>query len=228
MKNSRSIGLALVVTLLVLAGFSVGIGVGCVYHNEIKEAVENMFSSVGGNVRLPQHEIDYAKNNLRKLLSSAQDSFVHRQVGSYHMAASVDELGNGFNGNGALIYNDIWIARYGRDFSTDKHGDAECEKKILSRPYRYAILPVKGVLSEKEDALTTCIIAIPVAENQAPVLVMIAGPIRNDPFDFRKEWGILEVSDNAQMRAVRLQIESARAVDKSFMELVTKRKEVRK
>ena len=223
-------GSTLVTTLLVMLGAFGGVIVGCVFHKEIKDAAASITVTVGNtfgvNVRLEEKDIDQARKNIRRLLSSAQDSFVHRQSGAHRMAVSIDELGDGATGTGALIYDDIWIARYRcSDLPDEQKSDVERVKEVLSRPYRYAILPVRGVYGEREDALTTCIIALPVAENQAPLLVMVAGPIRRDPFDFRKEWEIKEMLDAASMRKIRSYVEASRAVDNDFITLISPTKE---
>ena len=125
-------------------------------------------------------EIAQAEKNMRRIFSSAQNTFIHRN--GARMAGSIEELGAGFRvgEHGALIYEDIWEARYRAD------------GQMPAGPYRYAVLPVSGLSSEQDDARTTCIVAVPTREGR-PALLMLAGPVVNDPQDFLKAWPIRRI-----------------------------------
>ena len=123
------------------------------------------------------------------------------------MAKSITELGNGFSigSYGSLIHEEIWLARFDRPESDyiPVSKQSQLEKDILARPYRYAILPVENCFGAEADKRTTCILAIPVAPDAQPLLVMVGGPIRSDPRDFYKSYPIHQVFDASNRNAFR-------------------------
>ena len=168
-------------------------------------------------------EITYAEKNMRILFSSAQNTFIHRN--GERMATSIDELGPGFGigKHGALIYENIWVARVGAD--TQQTG--ELVVSMLRRPYRYAVLPVTGLSTRQEDARTTCVVALPVKENY-PMLVMVAGPVVNDPQDFLKPWRIVRIKNSALVAQVENAIKDGQAFSVNIMKLTTNETEDKK
>lgn len=163
-----------------------------------------------------------AELNLENLFKSAQQNFIHRNG---KMAASIEELGENFtiDSNGTIIYRDIWYARYGRpatDIPEESKQD-DWEKKALSDPYRYAVLPVSGLATPTLDARTSVIVALPENENAIPALILVAGPIRRDPEDFQRKWAIKRVVTNEGCRMLRKQIDARAAYDKAFEEKLT-------
>ena len=161
-----------------------------------------------------------AEQNLANLFKSAQQTFIHRN--QTRMAASIEELGENFSvgSNGTIIYREIWYARYGRPESDipEPSKQEDWERKALADPYRYAVLPVKDLESPKLDDRTSVLVAIPVAETSVPGLVMVAGPVRNDPADFLREWPIRRVTTAEGCRMIRKRVEAGQPYDKPFAE----------
>ena len=155
------------------------------------------------------------------LFRDAQYDYIHRHGGK--MANSVTELGNGFSigSFGSLIHEEIWLARFDRPEKeyVPEAQQSQLERNILARPYRYAILPVQGCNSAVLDARTTCILAVPVAKDDAPLLVLFAGPIRSDPGDFYKSYPVYKVLDEAARDAFRDAVAKGMSVDKAFLDL---------
>lgn len=173
---------------------------------------------VFGRLRTPsvdEREVAYAEKNVRILFSSAQNTFIHRN-GS-RMAASIEELGAGFRvgEHGALIHENIWEAR----FRESGRPEGEVAERACARPYRYAVLPVKGLSDEKGDARTTCVVALPVRGGY-PALLMVAGPVVDDPQDFLKAWPVLRVESEGARAAIRDAVERRRAFDRELGNLL--------
>lgn len=204
---------------LITVAIAVGIAVAGViaYRPEARKAVvEYLFG--GGEISAQDRESAQAK--MRKIFTSAQNSFIHRMRHDRRMASSIDELGDGFRSNGALIYYDIWLARYGRPSGEKcRDEDLEFERKALASPYRYAVLPVNGLFGDK-DRFATCIIAIPSEKGGTPALVMLAGPVENDPGDFRRDWKIHEVKDMEKISFIRQRLVAHGCFDKQFNEMI--------
>lgn len=216
------------------AGILIGV---CFYelYNEMPEEKKKELSVILRKLKIPyiskedddtKNEISRAERNVRALFASAQNTFIHRN--GKKMARSIDELGAGFKvgQNGALIYEEIWIAR----FNAPKNDSlSENEKLYLSRPYRYAVLPVEGLLNAEQDARTTCVVAL--SKNDAcPTLVMVAGPVVSDPGDFLKNWEILHIKDSESKKYVRKLVESSQSYSKEVQKdlLQQTKKSVRK
>lgn len=161
-----------------------------------------------------------AQSDIAKIVSSAQNSFIHRRNDNRRLATSIEELGNGFSSNGALIYGDIWIARFGRNPQEDGDVDPLMVKDALASPYRYAVLPVSGLFGEADDARTTCVLALPVSKKAKPLLAMVAGPIRRDPADFLKSWPTHEIRVPEAIDEIRAYAIGKKSVDRHFLELL--------
>lgn len=172
----------------------------------------------------PRHidaeQIAYATTNMFHLFRDAQYDYIHRRGGK--MAKSVTELGNGFSigSFGSLIHEEIWLARFDRpeEEYVPEAQQSQLERNILARPYRYAILPVQDCNSPALDARTTCILAVPVANDDSPLLVLFAGPIRVDPGDFYRAYPVYEVSDETAREAFRNAVINGVPVDKPFLD----------
>lgn len=167
-------------------------------------------------------EIAYATTNMFHLFRDAQYDYIHRHGGT--MARSITELGDGFSigSFGSLIHEEIWLARFDRperEYASPSQ-QTKLERNILARPYRYAVLPVENCFGVEEDKRTTCILAIPVASDAEPLLVMIGGPIRSDPRDFYKSYPVHQVSDTAMRNAFRKAVAGGEtvSVDKAFLD----------
>jgi len=164
-------------------------------------------------------QIAYATTNMFHLFRDAQYDYIHRRGGK--MASSVTELGNGFSigSFGTLIHEEIWLARFDRpeEEYVPEAQQSQLERNILARPYRYAILPVRDCNSPALDARTTCILAIPVANEETPLLVLFAGPLRVDHADFYRSYPIHAISDEAACKAFRCSAVDGAPVDKAFL-----------
>ena len=187
------------------------------------DGVQRIFGDDGSSVdktMIDSGEIAYATTNLFHLFRDAQYDYIHRHGGT--MARSITELGNGFSigSFGSLIHEEIWLARLDRPeeeyVSRDKQ--SRIERDILARPYRYAILPVENCLSEALDRRTTCALAIPVAQDDKPILLLLGGPIRSDPQDFYRSYQIHKISEEVSCKAFRDAAKNRTAVDKSFLD----------
>lgn len=172
----------------------------------------------------PRHiddeQIAYATTNMFHLFRDAQYDYIHRRGGK--MANSVTELGNGFSigSFGSLIHEEIWLARFDRpeaEYVPDAQ-QSQLERNILARPYRYAILPVQDCNSPALDARTTCILAVPVANDDSPLLVLFAGPIRSDPGDFYKAYQIHKVYEEFAREAFRDAAVKGVPISKTFLD----------
>lgn len=204
---------------LITVAIAVGIAVAgvIVYRPEAGKAVVEYLCG-GGEISAQEKE--NAQTKMRKIFTSAQNSFVHRMKHDRRMATSIDELGDGFRSNGTLIYYDIWLSRYGRpDVEKCRDEDQEFEREALASPYRYAVIPVSGLFGDK-DRFATCIIAIPSKNEGTPALVMLAGPVENDPGDFRRDWKIHEVTDIEKISFIRQRLAEHGCCDKQFNEMI--------
>ena len=165
-------------------------------------------------------QIAYATTNMFHLFRDAQYDYIHRHGGT--MAKSVTELGDGFSigSFGSLIHEEIWLARLDRPEGecVPQSQQSQLERNILARPFRYAVLPVANCFGDALDARTTCILAVPVAPDAEPMLVMLAGPIRSDPRDFYQSYPIHEVSDASSRKAFREAAKNGTPVDKAFFD----------
>lgn len=176
--------------------------------------------AIGVKTTIDSHEIAYATTNMFHVFRDAQYDYIHRHDGT--MARSITELGNGFSigSFGSLIYEEIWLARLDRPeeeyVSRDKQ--SRIERDILTRPYRYAILPVEKCFSEALDRRTTCVLAIPVAPDDKPILLLLGGPIRSDPQDFYRPYQIHKISEEVSRKAFRDAAKEGTPVDKSFLD----------
>ena len=221
MDSKKNVWCAVSVVCIVIAAFAVCFGCpkGCA----------SIPSSTNRVVEISADEQTYAKKTLRTLLSSAQNTYIHRN--QTRMAGSIEELGDGFTmgSYGALIYEEIWAARMG---CPQKERERRLEKNpklraSLGRPYRYAILPVKGARSERLDNRTTCLIALPDDPSQIPGLVMIAGPIEKDPQDFSRDWNVISVGSTNDISKIRAWIRKKEFVDSGkidFLNSISKEK----
>lgn len=220
LNRSRRGGLDVLATLLalVLAIVAVGVSVSIIGSQDTD--------------RIGEEEQQKAKDTLSLIFTSAQNSFVHKSGGV--MAGSLEELGDGFTigSFGSLIYEDIWAAsiKCKAEESTERAMGNALVRKRLESPYRYGILKVKGVASEKEDDLTTCIVAVPFPfdGHKSPALVMLAGPIRNDPSDFMKAWPIVNVENISTIAMIRKWVEEGIPVDEKKKMLLFNKSKARK
>lgn len=170
--------------------------------------------------RIGEEEIAHASKNLFHLFRDAQYDFIHRHGGT--MAKSVTELGDGFSigSYGSLIHEEIWLARLDRPESDIPPAaqQSKAERAILSRPYRYAVLPVQNCNGPELDARTSCILAVPVDPDAEPTLVLFAGPVRSDPRDFYRSYPIRRVADASARKAFRDTALNGTPFDKAFLD----------
>ena len=207
-KNGSFIVSALIaITAVAVAGLMAGTETG---REAVKQAYDGVKKRLIGGQPPSQSfisdaEIAYATTNMFHLFRDAQYDYIHRHDGV--MARSITELGDGFSigSFGSLIHEEIWLARFERPEADyiPRSKQSRLERDILDRPYRYAILSVENCFGEKADKRTTCILAIPVAPDAKPMLVMIGGPIRSDPQDFYKPCPIHKVFDPVARTAFR-------------------------
>lgn len=221
-NGSFIVGALIVLAVAAVAGLAAGTETG---RGMAKSAYEGVRQFIGGGGSTPEpqitpSEIAYASTNMFHLFRDAQYDYIHRHGGT--MAKSVTELGDGFSIGffGSLIHEEIWLARFDRPESeyVPPSKQSQLEKNILARPYRYAILPVENCFGAEADKRTTCILAIPVAPDAQPLLVMVGGPIRSDPRDFYKSYPIHQVFDASIRNAFREAASAGSSVsfDKDF------------
>lgn len=224
-NGSFIIGLLVAIVAAASAAFVAGTETGREAVKQAYEGVKRLFDGDGGTHPTPppqinSDEIAYATTNMFHLFRDAQYDYIHRHGGT--MAKSVTELGDGFSigSFGSLIHEEIWLARFDRPESDylPPSRQSKLERSILARPYRYAILPVENCFGFEEDKRTTCILAIPVAPDAQPLLVMIGGPIRSDPRDFYKSYPVHQVFDASIRNAFREAASAGASVsiDKDF------------
>ena len=214
MDKTGSITVCALVALIVAVAAAIGGGGYVVY--KIRQSPP---SPPPGSI--DDEQIAYATTNMFHLFRDAQYDYIHRRGGK--MASSVTELGNGFSSGsfGSLIHEEIWLARFDRpeEEYVPEAKQSQLERNILARPYRYAILPVQGCNTPALDARTTCVLAVPVAKNDSPLLVLFAGPIRSDPGDFYKSYPVHKVSDETARNAFRDAVVKGMPVNKAFLDL---------
>ena len=221
-NGSFIIGAIIALAVAAVAGLMVGTETG---REAVKQAYDGVRRLIGEQPPPPTSlisdaEIAYATTNLFHLFRDAQYDYIHRHGGV--MAKSITELGDGFSigSFGSLIHEEIWLARFDRPESdyVPLSRQSQLEKNILARPYRYAILPVENCFGAEADKRTTCILAIPVAPDAQPLLVMVGGPIRSDPRDFYKSYPIHQVFDASNRNAFREAASAGASVsiDKEF------------
>ena len=173
--------------------------------------------------RIAETSVAYAARNLENLFKSAQQTFIHRN--GKRMGASIEELGEHFSigSNGTIIYREIWYARYGRPESdiTPVPQQDDWERNALADPYRYAVLPVRNLESPELDDRTSVLVAIPVSPTDIPGLLVVAGPVRNDPADFLRKWPIKRIVTPEGCSLLRERIDSEKPFDKTFAEEIS-------
>lgn len=211
-KKHGSFLLAALITIVVAA---IAGGTGYVIYERTRND--------GSTNRIDEGAIANAERSLENLFKSAQQTFIHRN--QTRMAASIEELGENFSvgSNGTIIYREIWYARYGRPESDipEPSKQEDWERKALADPYRYAVLPVKDLESPGLDDRTSVLVAIPVSETSVPGLVMVAGPVRNDPADFLREWPIRRITTAEGCRMIRKRVEAGQPYDKAFADALS-------
>ena len=223
-NGSFIVGALIALAVAAVAGIVAGTETGreaakraCTY---VKELIGGTDGGEDGGTqrRIDEGAIANAGRNLGNLFKSAQQNFIHKN--GKRMAASIEELGENFTigSNGTIIYREIWYARYGRPDSDipEPTKQEDWEKKALADPYRYAVLPVSGLETPELDARTSVLVALPVAETDSPALIVVAGPVRNDPADFLREWPVLRIVTQEGCRFLRELVDAGAAYDRTF------------
>lgn len=200
-------------TLAAVALAAMAVGGGCAIYRYLHTGDCSVF-------RIPETSVAYAARNLENLFKSAQQTFIHRN--GKRMGASIEELGEHFTigSNGTIIYREIWYARYGRPESdiTPVAKQDDWERKALADPYRYAVLPVHGFESLELDDRTSVLVAIPVSGKNVPGLLVVAGPVRNDPADFLRKWPVKRIVTPEGCQLLRDRIDAKKPYDPAFAE----------